>query len=282
MKIGRDIYNGLIRHIESEIQAGRRHAALDEKLVAEFLALKVDSPAPQAGPGAKPARPAPPPTVVSAPASAMPARALAPATATASAAAELATLDDIAAAIAQCRACALCDSRTRTVPGTGNRVAPEVMFVGEGPGEDEDARGEPFVGAAGQLLTKMIAAMGYEREEVFIANIVKCRPPKNRVPEPSEIEACMPWLERQIALIRPKCLVALGATAFKGLTGDMKASITKVRGVWHKHGDIPLMPSFHPAYLLRYAPAKKSAWEDLKKVLEFLGKSPPPPSKSKT
>jgi DNA polymerase len=92
----------------------------------------------------------------------------------------------------------------------------------------------------------------------------------------------MPWLERQIALIRPKCLVALGATAFKGLTGDMKASITKVRGVWHKHGDIPLMPSFHPAYLLRYAPAKKSAWEDLKKVLEFLRKSPPPPSKSKT
>jgi DNA polymerase len=155
------------------------------------------------------------------------------------------------------------------------------MFVGEGPGEDEDARGEPFVGPAGQLLTKMIAAMGYEREQVFIANIVKCRPPKNRVPEPAEIEACTPWLERQIALIRPKCLVALGATAFKGLTGNMKVNITNVRGIWHKHGDIPLMPTFHPAYLLRMPPAKKSAWEDLKKVLEFLGKSPPPPNQSK-
>lgn len=280
MRIGRDIYNGLIRHIESEIQAGRRHAALDGSVVAEFLAMKVDATAPTANPATKPARPIPPPTTVASSTPGAPARTVAPAT-SAPTVADDATLDDIAAAVAECRACPLCDSRTQTVPGTGNRIAPEVMFVGEGPGEDEDARGEPFVGAAGQLLTKMIAAMGYEREQVFIANIVKCRPPKNRVPEPAEIEACMPWLERQIALIRPKCLVALGATAFKGLTGDMKASITKVRGVWHKHGDIPLMPTFHPAYLLRYAPAKKSAWEDLKKVLEFLGKSPPPPNKSK-
>lgn len=258
MKIGRDIYNGLIRHIESEIQSGRRYAALDEEVVAKFLALEVA-----------------PTSLHRTPASA--AAAATPTTAT-----DLATLDDIAAAIAECRACALCNSRTRTVPGTGHSVAPDVMFVGEGPGEEEDARGEPFVGAAGQLLTKMIAAMGYEREEVFIANIVKCRPPNNRVPEPAEIEACMPWLKQQIALIRPKCLVALGATAFKGLTADMKASISKERGVWHKYGDIPLMPTFHPAYLLRFPPAKKSAWEDLKKVLDFLGKTPSPPNKPKT
>ena len=184
-------------------------------------------------------------------------------------------LDELRVQVESCRRCPLCDGRTQTVFGVGNPHA-RVMFIGEAPGKNEDLQGEPFVGAAGQLLTKMIAAMGYEREEVFIANIVKCRPPGNRVPEPAEIAACMPWLERQIALVRPKCLVALGATAFKGLAGDMKASITKVRGVWHEHGGIPLMPTFHPAYLLRYAPAKKSAWEDLKKVLERLGKTPPP------
>ncbi len=271
MRIPRDICNGLIRHIESEIQSGRRYATLDVDVVAKFLATTTAEPADVVEPAAKPARQAPA-AAAAAPVSARIAAVAPPAPA----AVEYATLDDIAAAIAACRACPLCESRTRTVPGVGNRIAPEVMFVGEGPGQDEDARGEPFVGAAGQLLTKMIAAMGYEREEVFIANIVKCRPPGNRVPEPAEIAACMPWLERQIALVRPKCLVALGATAFKGLAGDMKASITKVRGVWHEHGGIPLMPTFHPAYLLRYAPAKKSAWEDLKKVLERLGKTPPP------
>ena len=149
------------------------------------------------------------------------------------------------------------------------------MFIGEGPGEEEDACGKPFVGPSGQLLTKMIEAMGFDRESVFITTIVKCKPPKNRVPAPVEVEACMPWLENQIQLIKPKCIVALGATALRGLTGKPTVNITKDRGIWQQYGSIPLLPTFHPAYLLRFPAAKKNAWDDLKAVLKFLGKTPP-------
>lgn len=180
----------------------------------------------------------------------------------------------IAGEIAQCRACRLCESRTNVVPGQG-RLAPDIMFIGEGPGEEEDLQGLAFVGRAGQLLTQIIDAMGYTREEVFIGNIVKCRPPGNRTPLPDEMAACIPFLERQIEIIRPKLIVALGGTALKGLFNDPKLSITRLRGVWMEYRGIPVMPTFHPAYLLRNPPAKRDVWADMKRVLERLGRPVP-------
>jgi DNA polymerase len=184
------------------------------------------------------------------------------------------TLDEIAGQIRTCSACPLSNSRTNTVPGEGNPNHPDILFVGEGPGADEDAQGRPFVGAAGQLLDKMIEAMGYKREEVFIANIVKCRPPNNRVPLPEEMNACVPYLKAQIALIKPKIIVALGKTAVQGLLQE-DVAITKFRGTWCHYEGIDLMPTYHPAYLLRSPGKKGEAWADLKAVLARLGKEPP-------
>ena len=183
------------------------------------------------------------------------------------------TLEEIAGQIRVCSACPLHTSRKNTVPGEGSPNRPDVMFVGEGPGADEDAQGRPFVGAAGQLLDKMIEAMGYKREEVFIANIVKCRPPGNRVPLPEEMNACVPYLKAQIALIRPKIIVALGKTAVQGLLQE-EVAITKFRGTWCSYEGIDLMPTYHPAYLLRSPGKKGEAWADLKAVLAKLGKQP--------
>jgi DNA polymerase len=149
------------------------------------------------------------------------------------------------------------------------------MFVGEGPGEEEDRQGLAFVGAAGQLLTKMIEAMGLTREEVFIGNIVKCRPPNNRQPTAEEMQTCIPYLERQIEILKPRIIVALGATAMKGLM-RVETGITRLRGTWMSYRGIDLMPTFHPAYLLRYPPAKHDAWKDLQDVLARLGRRPPP------
>ena len=184
------------------------------------------------------------------------------------------TLEEIAGQIRTCTACPLHTSRTNTVPGEGNPDRPDVMFIGEGPGADEDAQGRPFVGKAGKLLDKMIVAMGYRREEVFIANIVKCRPPDNRVPLPEEMAACTPYLKAQIALIRPKLIVALGKTAVEGLLNE-KVAITRLRGTWKQYEGIDLMPTFHPAYLLRSPEKKREVWADLKAVLAKLGKEPP-------
>ena len=180
----------------------------------------------------------------------------------------------IAAQAAACRRCPLAEGRTRVVPGQGNAVSPDVMFVGEAPGYEEDQQGLAFIGAAGQLLTKMITAMGYAREEVFIANICKCRPPGNRKPAPEEMRACLPFLQAQIEVIKPRVIVALGATAATGLLNTQTA-IGKLRGQWTRFGDIPLMPTFHPAYLLRFPPAKRDAWNDLKSVLRKLGRPVP-------
>lgn len=177
-------------------------------------------------------------------------------------------LGQIAAQVAQCRLCGLCETRKHTVPGQGARH-PALMFVGEGPGADEDEQGLAFVGRAGQLLTKMIEAMGYSRDEVWIGNIVKCRPPNNRVPTAEEMAACMPYLKQQIALLKPKVIVCLGATAVKGLLNPPD-TISKVRGTWMKFEGIDTMPTFHPAYLLRNPPAKKFVWEDLKAVMQRL------------
>ena len=187
-------------------------------------------------------------------------------------------LADIAATVASCKKCRLCESRTNVVPGQGN-PRPEIMFIGEGPGADEDEQGLAFVGRAGQLLTKMIEAMGLTRDEVFIGNIVKCRPPDNRAPMPDEMAACIPYLGQQIALLKPKVIVALGATAVKGLFNEPKISITKLRGTWMSYQGIDTMPTLHPAYLLRNPPAKHEAWEDLKAVLKHLGKPIPEHSK---
>ncbi|AKJ02917.1 Uracil-DNA glycosylase, family 4 [Archangium gephyra] len=182
------------------------------------------------------------------------------------------TLDEIRRELGDCRRCKLCDGRKNIVFGSGNPRA-ELVFVGEGPGADEDAQGVPFVGAAGQLLTKMIEAMGYRRDDVYICNVVKCRPPNNRNPEPDEVTACEPFLRAQLRAVQPKVIVALGKFAAQTLLRDTTA-ITKMRGNWREYEGIKLMPTFHPAYLLRQPAEKKKAWEDLQQVMKFFGKQP--------
>jgi DNA polymerase len=172
--------------------------------------------------------------------------------------------------LGECARCKLGPTRTTLVFGVGSPGA-ELMFVGEGPGEDEDRQGEPFVGRAGQLLTKMIEAMGYRRDQVYIANVVKCRPPGNRNPEPDEIEACEPFLRAQIEAIGPKVVVALGKFAAQTLLRDT-SPISRLRGRWYEYGGVRLMPTFHPAYLLRSPNEKARAWEDLQLVMRELGK----------
>ena len=164
--------------------------------------------------------------------------------------------------IAACVACGLCRTRRRTVPGVGT-VPAQWMFVGEAPGADEDARGEPFVGAAGQLLDNMLAALGLSRsEDVFIANVLKCRPPGNRAPEPLEAAACRPYLDRQIELVAPRLLIALGKSAACTLLG-VDASVASLRNRVHRYCGTPLIVTYHPAYLLRTPGDKAKAWEDL-------------------
>jgi uracil-DNA glycosylase family 4 len=167
-----------------------------------------------------------------------------------------------AADVDACTACGLCRTRNKTVPGVGDAHA-EWLFVGEAPGAEEDARGEPFVGQAGRLLDNMLAALGMRRgKNVYIANVLKCRPPGNRTPEPFEVEACRPYLDRQIALIRPKVIIALGRSAATTLL-NVDATIASLRGRVHRYQDVPLIVTYHPAYLLRNLPDKAKAWEDL-------------------
>ena len=179
------------------------------------------------------------------------------------------SLEELRAEIGDCRRCKLCAGRTQIVYGVGNPHA-RLMFVGEGPGRDEDLQGEPFVGRAGQLLNDIITkGMGLKREDVYIANVVKCRPPENRNPEPDEVAACEPFLKKQIDLIRPEIIVGLGKFAVQTLL-QSKVPITKLRGAWHRYHGIKLMPTFHPAYLLRNPADKKLVWEDIKKVIKEL------------
>ena len=186
-------------------------------------------------------------------------------------------LEPIRERVCACTKCAhLACSRTQTVFGVGNPDA-ELMFIGEAPGVDEDQQGEPFVGRAGQLLTKIIKAMNFAREDVYIANILKCRPDMpsgsfgNRAPTPAEMQTCRPYLVEQIEVIQPKVLVALGAVAVEGLLG-MRGTMRELRGRWHAYSGIPLMITYHPAYLLRnQAPSeKRKVWEDMLEVLEHL------------
>jgi len=186
------------------------------------------------------------------------------------------TLPQILADIGDCRRCRLHEGRNKLVFGVGNPAAP-LVFVGEGPGADEDAQGIPFVGRAGQLLTQMIEntakreGIALIRADVYICNVVKCRPPENRTPEPDEMEICGQFLARQLSTIRPKAICALGGTAARALTGH-KEGVTKMRGRWFQWREVPVMVTYHPSYLLRpyNQDAKREAWEDLKKVLHFV------------
>jgi DNA polymerase len=237
----REILDDTIAHLEEMQRAGMTHVAVTAETLAALgrPAVVARAPAPVVEP---------PPVV---------------------------DLPDISARARACTKCAeLARCRTQVVVGVGNPRA-ELMFIGEAPGADEDEQGEPFVGRAGQLLTKIIEAMGFRREEVYIANVLKCRPPQNRTPWPEEIANCLPFLLEQIAAVHPKVIVALGATAVRALL-DVQLGITKMRGNWYSFRDIPIMPTFHPAYLLRNPPAKREVWTDMKTVLAKLGRKPPP------
>ena len=180
------------------------------------------------------------------------------------------TLEEIRLAVHNCTRCGLCRTRNNPVFGEGNPDA-RLMFIGEGPGADEDRQGRPFVGKAGMLLDKMISAMQFTREEVYIANIVKCRPPDNRLPAPEEADLCIGYLKRQIELIRPEVIVLLGATAVKYLL-NVTNGISRMRGRWLSYENIPVMATFHPAFLLRQESAKRETWQDLQQVMARFGK----------
>jgi len=179
------------------------------------------------------------------------------------------TLEEIRIDLGDCRRCGLSENRKNIVFGTGDPNA-RLVFVGEGPGYDEDQKGEPFVGAAGRLLTKIIEAIKYTRERVYICNIIKCRPPKNRNPLPNEIEACSPFLKRQIAAIKPDVICALGTFAAQTLL-ETKEPISKLKGRFHDYNGIRVLPTYHPAYLLRNPGKKRDVWEDMKKLMKALG-----------
>ncbi len=182
------------------------------------------------------------------------------------------TLEDIRLDLGDCHRCPLCKGRNRIVFGGGNPTA-RVVFVGEAPGREEDKQGVPFVGEAGQLLDRILFAMGLKREDVYICNVEKCRPPGNRDPEPEEIEACEPFLKRQLAAIHPQVLVTLGKFAAQTLLKE-RTPIGRLRGHWREYEGIPLMPTFHPAFLLRNPTAKREVWTDMKKVMKKLREEP--------
>lgn len=179
------------------------------------------------------------------------------------------TLEEIRAELVGCRGCRLCSGRRTIVFGTGNPGA-RLMFVGEGPGVEEDRQGEPFVGAAGKRLNRWIERIGLTREAVYIANIVKCRPPGNRAPLPEEADACLPYLRRQIRAVRPEVLCTLGAVALNFLLGN-DDRITRARGRWRELDGIPVLPTYHPAYILRNAAKESEVFEDFDRIAERLG-----------
>lgn len=179
------------------------------------------------------------------------------------------SLEDLRKQIGDCKRCKLGSGRTHLVFGEGSPRA-RLVFVGEGPGREEDEVGLPFVGEAGRLLTKIIQAMGLSREEVYICNVVKCRPPRNRDPEEDEVETCLPFLKEQLKLIRPEVICALGRVAAQALLGR-EFKITSERGHWYSFMDISLMPTYHPAYLLRNPSAKRQVWEDVQKIMKHMG-----------
>ena len=286
----KELIRELIHVLEREKKRGRTHVWLDPA-VRDLVTVTTDSPSPQAprdraaakaadnGPERPPATGAGTPTQPQPPAGS-PARQRTQ-TAAYSSGAELvaegsgecdhAGWEELEQAVSTCRDCPLSRGRRRPVFGSGNRRA-RLMFIGEGPGADEDARGLPFVGKAGQLLTRMIQAMQFRREDVYIANIVKCRPPGNRVPQDAEAACCLKYLNRQIDLVKPEVIILLGSTPLKYLLG--KSGINRHHGQWEAYRGVPTLPSFHPAYLLRSPAKKRQAWEDLQEAMRKLGKAP--------
>ena len=178
-------------------------------------------------------------------------------------------LDELQQIVTACVKCRLAKSRTQVVYGVGSPNA-DLMFIGEAPGRDEDIQGKPFVGRAGQLLTDIIKAMKLTRDDVYIANVIKCRPPENRNPEQDELDACRPHIRRQIEIIQPKVIVTLGRFALQSLL-EKGYAVSSVRGQWLDYNGIKVMPTYHPAYLLRTPAAKKDVWADMKKVMSALG-----------
>lgn len=255
-----EILRDVRAHAQWLADAGERTVL---KTAGEVKLVRPGAPQPAARP-AVPARPASTP----APVARAPIAAPAPAASAPSGVAAK-TLAEVRVQLGECQRCKLCSGRKNIVFGVGNPKA-ELVFVGEGPGENEDLQGEPFVGAAGQLLTKMIEAMGLSREQVYICNVVKCRPPGNRNPEPDEIAACEPFLHGQLDAIQPKVIVALGKFAAQTLLKD-QTPITRMRGSWRTYRGVKLMPTFHPSYLLRDPSEKKKAWADLQLVMKELG-----------
>jgi uracil-DNA glycosylase family 4 len=245
-------------------------------------------PAPVVAPGYAAAPSAPPPPVARPPASPAAVRPLFVEAAAQGAArargpalegpARVAALQVIHDEVKGCTACRLVQKRTHTVFSRGNPFA-RLCFIGEGPGEQEDRTGSPFVGPAGQLLDRIIGSMGLDRDEVYVCNVVKCRPPYNRTPEADEMHACSPFLVRQLDLVRPEVIVALGRTAV-GFLLDTKDSMTRLRGRWHSYEGIPVLPTWHPSYILRQPPetvkaTKAETWADMKLVMARLGLQPP-------
>ncbi|MFQ5693757.1 MAG: uracil-DNA glycosylase family protein [Nitrospinota bacterium] len=184
------------------------------------------------------------------------------------------SLEEIRADLGDCRRCRLCDGRKSIVFGVGSPDA-DLVIVGEAPGRDEDIQGEPFVGRAGQLLTRMLAAIGLRREDVYICNVIKCRPPENRNPQPDEVAACEPFLIRQLKSLRPKVILAMGKFASQTLL-NTEERISALRGNFREYQGVPVMPTYHPAYLLRNQSQKRAVWEDLQKVHKALGLGPLP------
>ncbi len=178
------------------------------------------------------------------------------------------SFEELEKGIENCNKCKLCNNRNNIVLGCGNREA-KVMFIGEGPGADEDAQGEPFVGKAGKLMNQALKGIGIERDEIYIANVVKCRPPMNRNPEPDEVESCLDYLRSQVMLVKPEIIVLLGNVALKAILGN-DYSITRSRGIWVERKGIRYMPTFHPAALLRNEQLKINFWNDLKEVKKYM------------
>ena len=277
-----ELLQATMDHLEELKREGNRYVALDPARLAELSGKKAAEPVAKAS-RTPVAAAAPSRLVVSA---AAPASSLVPvSTAPAYATSELSGDEKRAAMDAlrvKAECCVLCPSlaasRTKVVFGVGDFLSP-LLFVGEAPGAEEDKVGEPFVGQAGELLTKIIQAMGFSRQTIYIANVLKCRPDTpgqsagNRKPTAQEMQTCLPYLQEQIEIMRPRVLVALGATALEGLFGKTALGITKLRGTWMEYRGIPVMPTYHPAYLLRnqLISVKREVWEDMLKVLERLG-----------
>ena len=268
-----ELLDATLRHLRDEKERGVRFVSVSPDALAALSQPLARATAPVQKPVATAVAP-----LIAKPISAAPIIIAAPKPAPASSPEKLAALAELRARALACMKCAhLASSRKNVVFGVGS-VDAQLMFVGEAPGADEDAQGEPFVGAAGHLLTKIIATMGLSRESVYIANILKCRPDTpgestgNRKPTSAEMTTCIPFLHEQIDLIKPKVIVALGATAVEGLLGKLPVGITKLRGTWSEYRGTPLMPTYHPAYLLRNQALseKRRVWEDMLAAMEKL------------